>query len=702
MHSELARTDAPMLCIPPEDWPVYEALPKACKARIDRYLPVFAALLALRTGKGITARQAAGALGISLQRVNNLLTACRKQGWRALIDNRALGRATQKVPAIFLPFWHGYVLANQRNTRRAHARLISDAVRGKAVPGFETWRHWPQVPPGLTYGNLIKDRYMPTDAVVALGRSGIAAARKFLPCVHQDVSEVRPLEYILFDDVELDFLVSLVPGQPAVKLRLIVAFDLCSRRILGYGVRPAITRADGVEDSLKLRDMKAVVVRLLRSFGIPTGYRMHFICERGTAAIKEPFALAIHEATRGMVETHDTSMIAGRVLGYADGSVGNSWGKAWLESFFNLLHGELAHLDGQKGRRYDLAPRELEGRKKEVLMLAGAMKHIPVGDRYRFRIPFITLDDAISEFESALDRMSDRTDHELQGFSMVQLWKTTPNDLPKPMHELPMHLMDRMEHLLFDTRIESPRERWERLIVDCPRTFLHESVFHVLLSAHTEPVRFQNYSFRFESEGRKYIYFPDPGLLPLLTEGQQYLVWMHPQDMGNVYLTRCAPHLGYVGKLTQFQRVRKGDVEAAEAALAQATRAMSDAKMAAKDVRLDQIHRRMGDAELNAELTREATAHYESERDAIILPSEGEHEDAPGIAARMTRDDVVRRAAASNERQAKAFGAVLRKCTPEAAPEAAPVEAEVWPDRPAQESPNPNPQPDLNPDLEVW
>ena len=55
---------------------------------------------------------------------------------------------------------------------------------------------------------------------------------------------------MLFDDVELDFLVTLPGSFTPVKLRMIVAFDLCSRRVLGYGIRPAVTRADGTEDGL--------------------------------------------------------------------------------------------------------------------------------------------------------------------------------------------------------------------------------------------------------------------------------------------------------------------------------------------------------------------------------------------------------------------------------------------------------------------
>ena len=54
-------------------------------------------------------------------------------------------------------------------------------------------------------------------------------------------------------------------------------------------------------------------------------------------------------------------MVVGQVFEFRDKATGNSWGKGWLESFFNGLHSELADLPGQKGRRYDLAPAELEG-----------------------------------------------------------------------------------------------------------------------------------------------------------------------------------------------------------------------------------------------------------------------------------------------------------------------------------------------------
>jgi hypothetical protein len=641
----------PSFDLPMEDWPAFNALPQRVRDFVAKAKPVLEAWMAVRSGKGIVARDAARLLCVSRQKLWTLQTRFKKEGWRGLIDRRALGNGSRKVKAEFIPVWHGYVLANQRNSKRAHARMCREAAGGKAIAGYADWQEWPKPPPGLDYRNLIRKRYMPAVAEIMLARRGISAARAALPCVWQDVSEVRPLEYVLFDDVELDFLVLLPGSFTPCKLRMIVAFDLCSRRVLGYGVRPGITREDGKEDSLKLTDMKAVVVRFLRSFGMPSAYTMHFICERGTAAIKDAFKAALEEVSLGMIAVHDTSMIAGRVLGFADGAVGNSWGKGWLESHFNPLHSEYAHLDGQKGRRYDLAPRELDGRRKECTQLWKAGRTLEIAERNLFQLPFLSLDEAVAEFDLALRNLDERSEHRLQGFDRVPIWRLNEDDQWKPQSALPDYLADRIAHLQWDSRMEKPRERWERLIVDTPRTTLHESALFALL-ADQALVRFSSYSFRFEHERTEFVYLPSEALLPHLTEGEQYLVWFHRQDMANVYLSRRAPHLGYVGKMTRFTRVRRGDLEAASETIATMKRAQNAAVARVQDARLDTVQRRGMVMAENTERLNELARAAETERDVIDLSQNADSAGPCDVASEMVRDAQTAREDAREKRAA--------------------------------------------------
>jgi len=622
--------------IPAEDAAVFVHLPAKARHKVEARWPALDAVLKRR----IKARDGWRIAGLPRQTFCNLLTRARTEGWQCTIDKALLGASTQKVLPHFLPLWHGYVLGNQRNTAAAHARMCRDAAQGKPIPGYEHWTKWPQPPPGLTKENLCRARYLPAPAERVLARQGIAAARAELPCVPMDVSHLRPLEWVVFDDVEVDFLVVVRSGQPAVKLRLIVAFDLATRRILGYAARPAITRADGKEDGLKLRDMKAVVVKLLRTYGIPSAYVMHLLCERGTAAIKEPFKAALAEASFGMIAVHDTGMIAGTILGYPDGGKGNSWAKGWLESYFNSLHNELQFLPGQKGRRYDLQPAELDGRKAEAAALARVGRHIPLA--LRTVSPFLHIDEALPEIDAAFLRCDERTDHDLQGFLRVGTWQFHPDDKPKTQDDLYAlleagHAIETAK-LLWSSRMEMPRERWQRMIVDCPRVMPDECTLHLLLDAHTEPVTFTGYQFSFKLDGTQYTYLPPATLLPHLVHGEKYVVWCHPQAMDRVYLTRARPHLGYLGVLTRFTRARYGDTEATAAALRETKAALGHSMQRVKDARLGVIEQGIRDRQDIADQIEAGLAAEEERAAALVPPSPETGAPVPQI-ARIVADD---------------------------------------------------------------
>lgn len=634
------------LSIPPAEKSIYHALPQAARDQLDRELPVIAALIA-GGKKGITRRiaQAAPLAGLSPQRLRAKYDEALKAGtWRVLINKARLSTSFRRVPSEFIPWWHGLVLENQRCTRKAHQKFCRLYAAGEPIPGLPPAAERSRaLPGGLRERNLA--RYVPTDAQLALARQGVAAAITHLPHVLQDVGGVRPLEYLLFDDVELDFLCQVPEAQAPVKIRLIVAMDLCSRVILGYGFRPAITRPDGVEDGLKLRDMKMVVARVLRTWGVPVAFPMHLICERGTAAIPNADKTALAEISNGQIVVHDTSMIVGQVFAFRDKSTGKSWGKAWLESFFNPLHGELADLPGQKGRRWDVMPAEHEGRRRELAALVRAGKRLPLDARLALRMPFMDAAEAMQALDDALARLHTSTPRELQGFEKIQLWALPGSEDFKPVAALPEILMDKMDALIWTARQEFPMERFQRLIVDVERMEIAACSLARLMDEHVA-VRFQDYQFSFTYKKTDYTYLPPEQMLPLLAEKTDYLLWFHPQDMATVYVTRARPHLGYVGVLTQFERVRKGDLEAAKLALKETHARFAHALTRTQDPAIRKLQRRAEDLAFNAAQIEEATANaraLEVEVD-VVAPSTLTH-DAPAPASVVAMsEDIARRA----------------------------------------------------------
>jgi hypothetical protein len=650
-----------LIVVPTEDISTFDRLPEKAKKSVAFWRPLVNACFASKEPVTHALKSVAESHGIAFPTLRKKYYAAKKRGWRGLVNGRLVSHNKVSVAPEFLPYWHGLVLANQRDTKRAFSRFVTAYHRGDAIPGLPpAGERLAKLPRGYGQRNLIRPKYLPPKASIAMARQGIAAARAHLPHGPQDISHIRPLEYVLFDDVELDFLI-VVPESPTpVKLRLIVAMDLCSRVILGYGVRPALLRADGVEDGLKLRDMKAVVARLLRTWGCPVAYQMHLICERGTAALPDAAKTALAEISGGMIVVHDTSMVVGQVFEFKDRATGNSWGKAWLESFFGSLHSELQDLPGQKGRRYDLAPAELHGRKQELAQLVRAGKRLPLELRLAFRLPFMTPAEALQELDNAFARLHARRDHNLLCFERAALWRLQPSDAPRPLAELPDFLLDQSERLLWDnSQMESPMERFQRRLPDSgERSAVADCALQRLMEEQKR-VRFMDLQFAFERERTDYIYLPPDALLPHLTEGEHYLLWFHPQEMSVVYVTRDRPHLGYVGKLTRFTAGRRGELEDAKAYLREKHRLFAHAQSKAQGPAIDRLRRRGDDLSANTEVINAHLRTLEVEVDVVSGSEQIAANAAPSVQT-MTADIADRKNAAAHQRSAARFGAALR------------------------------------------
>ncbi len=623
-----------MIVISAADQPIFQGLSEARREKVNFWIPLVNALLGSEKPCQ-RFREVAQQARVSEATVIRKYYRARKEGWRGLLDGRGVNAI--KVPNDFIPFWHELVLKNKRVTSKAVARFVEMWRKREPIPGFAGHPNWPALP--FTERTLYRKKYLPPKAAVAMARQGIAAARAFLPHCLQDVSHARPLEYVLFDDVELDFLIVVRESPTPVKLRLIVAMDLCSRVILGYGVRPGLTRPDGVEDSLKLRDMKMVVGRLLRTWGIPVAYAMNFIVERATAALPDATKTALAEISDGRIITHDTSMIVAQVFEFRDKASGNSWGKAWLESFFNPLHGELADQPGQKGRRYDLAPAELEGRRKELAMLVRAGRSLPIELRYQFRWPFLEPAEAIRELDAALARLHSREHHSLQGFEKTLLWKMCESDSWKPGAELALW-PDLIGRVLTTSRVETPMERLQRKLAEANFDPVADCSLQRLMEEQKR-VRFESYQFAFEYQKEDFIYLPDDALLARLEHERHYLLWFHPQEMNVVYVTRDRPHLGYVGKLTRFTRQRRGDLEAAKQQLRETQRMFNHAVKAAQGPSVSRLRARAADLAHNTEIVRNSQA-LECEVDVVLPNDPAGPSAAPKSILTITDDIAVR------------------------------------------------------------
>lgn len=179
-------------------------------------------------------------------------------------------------------------------------------------------------------------------------------SRECAPWVHRDTSGLRPLELLVLDDTRIDLIATDDRNNARlIELKAYIVMDVATRRILGFTVLPG---AIGKED------VRALLARVLRAHGLPTGYAMRILFERGTIACSDAAETWLTSMWPGRIEVHRTSMDGSKRSTVADfwqSGSGHWMGKAWIESFMRTLSILLEQLPGQRGSHYQLQPAQL-------------------------------------------------------------------------------------------------------------------------------------------------------------------------------------------------------------------------------------------------------------------------------------------------------------------------------------------------------
>jgi len=454
------------------------------------------------------------ALGLSYDRLRALFYKWKRSGraLHTLINHNKCGGCglpgctrprRKKIPQDLLDEW---IKRAQGNTKRGFANawreLIMDLAAGKRLPGVGTWielwndlhpsREIPDKcpwsvghpPKGWSERSFMKR--MPYIAETKLAKEGFAAMAPLLPQVRRDYSKLLPLQEIMFDDKDVDFTVwAKVNGRRvAVTLKCLFAIDAATRKILAWGVRPAIPREDGKTDGITRADMHHLVATILAQYGIPD-YGMLFVVENGTATLNAVFADKLERLSGGLIQVRWTGMITGDLAGRGyDESIGNPRGKAILESTFNVLDIILGTVKGQRGSNYLKKPGEYDGRVQVAERMAKIIDALPERDRQKLAadLPFHDAGDAYWIIDRAVKLLNARDQHEMQGFESRDLWRygdggqflpllpadaRTEEERAEIEHflALPKATRDGIlakpgNHLIVR---ESPEQRWQRL-----------------------------------------------------------------------------------------------------------------------------------------------------------------------------------------------------------------------------------------------
>lgn len=519
------------------------------------------------------------ARGISTRFKRQTLYGIRKafldagRDWAACIDRRKapewdveerrmISDSSDKLPEAFAEYLQGLCMRHNRSSVQAVEELYRAWRQGEAIPGYGVWTSWfirefpmqplpsaAPLPAGWSRRNL--RRYMPKPAALEMARRGVSAGAALLPSIIRTRQGLRPMEYVVFDDWRCDFLVH-VPGVPkAVELHGILSMDVASAMALCYGVRPALPRLDDTCEGLKRDDTKSLLVDLLLRFGYPLDYQMNVIVENGTATITPADAKAVEEVTQGQVRFHWTSMVSGTVFGWPDRPVGNFKGKAWLESFFNLLHNAAGNVAGQIGPHYDARPRSIPAREAELKALVRAQEALPahLRETMQYRMPFPHIRDAKAGLDHVFHFLNHREHHNCEGFDSVLKLRLSEHDTYRPVSELIAagHSPDALRALNPRPILETPAERYVRLVKGHRFARLPAASAPMLLAAHKEVVVETEGEINMGSKSSPVLYRDLRS--PHLTVGRKFLAYVSTTDDAWVHLTDGRRYICSVGRL---------------------------------------------------------------------------------------------------------------------------------------------------------
>ncbi|MBI5768738.1 MAG: hypothetical protein HZA93_13150 [Verrucomicrobia bacterium] len=359
--------------------------------------------------------------------------------WKTMIDRRRAPKEAGGLDQETIVYWHQLFFQKSGRARAAHRELRRQWRAGAPIPGLPDKGRGPDLPGGLSYPNLMRDKYRPTAATKRVARIGLRAAEEFLPSVLTTRLGMKPGSFLLFDDIWHDIYCS-VPGQTG--MRRVLQFhcaELLSGSQIGRGMKPEILNdSTGKMERLKEREMLFLLAHILGNRGYnPDGCTL--IMERGTATVDERVVRLLHDHSGGKlrVEKGNTS---GNPLAeglYAGSSKGNFKIKAALESLGNLIHNEtgdrllLPAQSGSIGRVNE--PEELHGREKHLLQLQRAALLVPAPLREMITAnvtpPFAQVVELLDLIQ---ERINHRQEHDLEGWEqcgfMAPLFRLSPNE----------------------------------------------------------------------------------------------------------------------------------------------------------------------------------------------------------------------------------------------------------------------------------
>lgn len=271
-------------------------------------------------------------------------------------------------------------------------------------------------PIGWSDRNLL--RHKPNSYDAAVQRVGRTAAAAHRPLAYTTRRKLYVGQFLLWDDMWHDHEVVDLDQRKRGRPLEFHGLDLASGCKFAWGVRTRVLRDDGTHEGLKGGDFRFL---LASYFGAGAGYHPDGttnVIEHGTAAIEETMERLLFDRTGGAIRFSRGGMQgeAAHIGQYSGRPKGNFKIKAALESLGNLIHNELAYLQGQTGMNRLHAPEQQHGRQKYADALLAALSQIDAARIEWLQWPFCTIQQFRLLLEELYARINARHDHTLEGW----------------------------------------------------------------------------------------------------------------------------------------------------------------------------------------------------------------------------------------------------------------------------------------------
>ena len=464
-----------------------------------------------------------------------------------------------------------------------------DGARAE-TPGYGYWQDWfaktcpgqplpaeAPIPEGWSQSNIRRQIKAAawTKAHAALAHQGIAAARSFLPQNRATRDGLLFLQEVQFDDVKTDFRIfDPLTGQ-VNDLWLLIARERSCTLLLGFGMRPAKVREDGSQEHLRAIDMKLLLGWILERYGLPP-YECIWNMENNVASVSDATAAAIKQLLPGHIRCQFASMIGGKSpTGYRERAVGNSKGKAMIESLHRLGHTIASGLPGQTGPLYTVRPADLIAREREATEIWKLAQYLPEDLRGQLEYPLLDIAQARKHLFRIFGIQNTRIEHNIEGFDKILEWFDPARGLWLPQNTAPNPLPQGSQ---VRRRMQSPVERAETLFRPYAKnwrwpspeiiTALYETTARIVIVQPSGEVKFT-------IDGKDFLYRAPEGA-PQPVPGAKLLAYGHPDDPATLTLTD--PKGGILGTWPRSDRNRLNDPEALRLSMAYTGHALKAAK----------------------------------------------------------------------------------------------------------------------------